>query len=336
MSLVKIDPAVTASIYGNCAEPIAMVMQETAEAMDRISVAKEIFNTVDSDGFALALTGTTAIGDFKDVGEAGAYPLTGFEEGYKKIILPHTWKNSFPVTQEMVEDNKILDMKGLGKNLIKSSKRTREKFFAALLGGSAYGSTVKFAGKDYDVTSEDGVSLFNKEHIAKVDKKIKQSNKFANSLDEDGLGKIETAMQNFVDDNGNLLDITPDTIIIPNVADAKKAAFAAVASEKSISEAGSNAMSYQFGKWKIIIWSYLNQYIVNSNNPLPFIVMDSNYNKDAYGAIANERIPLSVKSSIDETNDNNLWKGRERYSGGFKDWRAFAIGGMSADAATTL
>lgn len=334
MSLVKIDPQVTASIYGNSAEPIAMVMQETAEAMDRISVAKEIFNSVDSDSFALALTGTTSIGDFKDVGEAGAYPMTGFEEGYKKIIIPHTWKNSFPITQEMVEDNKILDMTSLGRNLIKSSKRTREKFFAALLGGAVYGDKVNFAGKNYDTTAEDNVALFSKEHVAKVDKKLKQSNKFTNGLDEEGLGLIETAMQNFCDDNGNLLDIAPDTIIIPNIAGAKKAAFAAVASEKSITEAGSNAMSYQFGKWKIIIWSYLNQYILDGTNKMPFIVMDSNYNKDAFGAIANERVALNVESYIDKSNDNNVWKGRERYSGGFKDWRAFAVGGISTG--TTL
>lgn len=328
MSLVKIDSSATASIYGASQEPIAMVMESTAEAMDRISVAKMIFNKMESDGFGLALTGVTSIGDFEDVGEAGAYPENGFEEGYKKIIYPYEWKNSFALTQTMIEDNKLLDMQMLGKNLIKASKRTREKFFAALLGGAAYGTKVDFAGKKYDVTSEDGVSLFNKSHISKLDKKLEQSNMFSNGLTAQNLGLIETAMQNFCDENGNLLDIAPDTIIIPNVAALKDSAFEAVASEKS-PNTSDNAMSYQFGRWNIIVWNYLNRYIISKDNPAPFIVMDSNYNEEALGAIANERIALNVESYVDKKNDNNIWKGRERYSGGFKDWRAFAIGGIA-------
>lgn len=330
MSLVRIDPAVTASLYGASQEPIAMVMEETAEAMDRISVAKLIFNKMDSDSFALALTGTTSIGDFEDVGEAGAYPENGFQEGFKKVIYPHEWKNSFSITQTMREDNKLLDMKNLGRNLIKSSKRTREKFFAALLGGAYQGDTVKFGPKNtvYDVTAEDGKSLFNKGHISKTDKKLIQSNMFAGELSAANLGKIETQMQNFCDDNGNLLDIAPDTIIIPNISALKDAAFEAVASEKS-PNTSTNAMNYQFGRWNIIVWNYLNRYIVSDRAAMPYIVMDSHYNEEALGAIANERVALNVKSCIDEKNDNNLWKGRERYSGGFKDWRAFAIGGIT-------
>lgn len=332
MSLVHISPEANASLYGASQEPIAMVMEETAEAMDRISVAKMIFNKMDSDGFALALTGVTSLGDFEDVGEAGAYPENGFEEGHKKIIYPHEWKNSFAITQTMIEDNKLIDMKNLGRNLIKSSKRTREKFFAALLGGAYQGKTVSFAGKNYDVTSEDGKALFDKEHVSKTDKKLIQSNMFAGELTAANLGKIETQMQNFCDDNGNLLDIAPDTIIIPNIAALKDAAFEAVASEKS-PNTSDNAMNYQFGRWNIIVWNYLNKFIVSSNATMPYIVMDSNYNKEALGAVANERVALKVKSIVDEKNDNNVWKGRERYSGGFKDWRAFAIGGITGGSA---
>ena len=328
MSLVHISPEANASLYGASQEPIAMVMEETAEAMDRISVANLIFNKMDSDGFALALTGVTSLGDFEDVGEAGAYPENGFQEGFKKVIYPHEWKNSFSITQTMREDNKILDMKNLGRGLIKSSKRTREKFFAALLGGAYQGNTVSFAGKNYDVTAEDGKSLFNKEHISKTDKKLIQSNMFAGDLTAANLSKIETQMQNFCDDNGNLLDIAPDTIIIPNISALKDAAFEAVASEKS-PNTSTNAMNYQFGRWNIIVWNYLNRFIVSKNGAMPYIVMDSNYNEEALGAVANERVALKVKSYIDNKNDNNVWSGRERYSGGFKAWRAFAIGGIT-------
>ena len=92
-------------------------------------------------------------------------------------------------------------------------------------------------------------------------------------------------------------------------------------------------MNYQFGRCNIIVWNYLNKFIVSNKATMPYIVMDSNYNKEALGAVANERVALKVKSIVDEKNDNNVWKGRERYSGGFKDWRAFAIGGITGGSA---
>jgi hypothetical protein len=326
MSIVKIDPLVTASLYGESAVPIAMVMEEEAEAMNRISIAKEIFMKHESDNFAEAFTGIDGIGDFENVGEAGAYPETGFSEGDKKVLTPYEWKQSIVMTQTMVEDNKLLDMKNMGRGLVTASKRTREKFFAALLGGAYKGNKVDFAGKKYDVTSKDGVSMFNTKHPTNLKGEF-QSNMFSNALDEDGLGLIETAMENFCDKDGNLLDISPDTIIIPNIHALKKSAFAAVASEQS-PNSSDNAMSYQFGKWKILVWSYLNKFITSEDNKAPFIIMDSNYNKNAAGAIDLERVALTIKSGIDPKNDNNVWRGRERYSGGFVDWKAFAIGGI--------
>ena len=41
---------------------------------------------------------------FVAVGEGGAYPQNGFQEGYAQVIEPDTWKNQFEVTMEMAED----------------------------------------------------------------------------------------------------------------------------------------------------------------------------------------------------------------------------------------
>ena len=57
--------------------------------------------------------------------------------------------------------------------------------------------------------------------------------------------------------------------------------------------------------------------------------MDSNYNEDYKGAVWYDRVPLSIHSYIDRNTDDNVWNGRARFSAGFNDWRAFAIGGVS-------
>jgi hypothetical protein len=51
--------------------------------------------------------------------------------------------------------------------------------------------------------------------------------------------------------------------------------------------------------------------------------MDSRYNSMA-GLMFCERVPLEVKSYIDENTDANIWKGRGRWSAAPVDWRAIA------------
>lgn len=43
----------------------------------------------------------------------------------------------------------------------------------------------------------------------------------------------------------------------------------------------------------------------------------------------NDRIPLAVRSTIDENTDANVWRGRSRWNATFNDWRFAAIGGIS-------
>ena len=67
-------------------------------------------------------------------------------------------------------------------------------------------------------------------------------------------------MQDFCDDDGNLLNVAPDTIIIPNSAKLKRAVFAAVGSELD-PESNKNAMNFQLGLWNILIWPYMDKQI---------------------------------------------------------------------------
>ena len=122
---------------------------------------------------------------------------------------------------------------------------------------------------------------------------------------------------------------TPLTILIPNDAQLKKEVFAAIGADKDPATAN-NGFNFVFGRWNVLVWNYLNAYVADGVKP--WILADTEYNNEYGGAIFTDRTPLDVRSSIDENTDANVWRGYARFTAGFNDWRAFAIGGISGGA----
>ena len=153
------------SVFGKSQEPIKAMIESGVEAFEEKSLISNIFNMESSTNFAEKYTNETSVGDFEDVGENGAYPKTGMQEGFSKVIEPTTWKSSFEVTQEMIEDAKIGKIKSRAGIFSTSYNRTREKFAASLLAGGT-GTSVKIQDKTYSTASADGVALFSTAHQA--------------------------------------------------------------------------------------------------------------------------------------------------------------------------
>lgn len=314
------------SIFGKSQAPIRLFLEKRGEAFEQESVVKHLFAMNDSKNYGEKYTSLTAMDGFKAVGENGAYPMDEMREGNSKIIENVTWKDSFKLSQEIVEDSKLMDLKKRPANFITGYYRTREKFGAALYGGAIKAAnSTKFAGVNFDLKCADGKTLFNADHKALV-KGDAQSNVFTDAFSVDALGAMETAMQNFRGDNGEILDVAPDTILIPNIFQLKRDVFAAVGADKDPNTAN-NGFNYQFGRWNIIVWSYLNQFITAGTSP--WVMLDSKYNETYGGAVWQDRIPLTVKSDIDPNTDANIWRGRSRFNAGFVDWRFAALGGAA-------
>jgi hypothetical protein len=318
------------SIFGKSQEPIKMFLEARGEAYEQESIAKQVFMQGTSDHYAEKLTAMTSMDGFKAVGENGAYPLDDAEESYSKTLTHVTWKNSFTLGQELIEDAKIMDLKKRPASFIKAYFRTREKYGAALFGAAIRSAaTEKFAGASLDIAAADKLSLFNAAHTNKVTGST-QCNLFADAFSSDALGMMETNMQNFAGDNDEILDVAPNTILIPNVHTLKKAVFAAIGADKD-PETANNGYNYQFGRWNIIIWNYLNQFITKGT--LPWLLLDTVYNEEVGGAVWLDRVELAIRSTIDENTDANVWRGRARFVAGFNDWRFAAVGGVSGATA---
>lgn len=326
---VSIGSGLNGTIYGDCQVPLKAFLESRGEAFQRESLLPYLYRMEKSRHWAERYSSETAMGDFEPVGEGGDYPKTGFEDGYFRDIVNMTFKQSFSVTQELVEDCLLGTMKQRANKLVTAYGRTREKFGRILYAGGLYGTTVSYKGKTFACGSADGQALFSKTHPNKVNG-AKQTNLYKGTFTNTLLGKIETEMQNIKGDNGELLGVAPDTIWIPNDAALKDAVFSAVGADKEPTSSN-NAFNYQFGRWNIIVDPYLTAALTDlgKSSEKPFFLLDSKFIELNDGPIFQDRVPLDVKSVIDNNNDNNVWQGRARFGAGFADWRFVAVGNMS-------
>lgn len=314
------------SIFGKSQAPIRMLIEKRAEQFEAESIADKIFKKELSTHFAEKYTTMTAMDGFEVTGENGALPSDGMEEGYSQILEDVTWKDSFSISRKIIEDSKVTDLKQQPQAFVTGYYRTREKFAAALLGGAIQGNaSVSFRRGTFKLTCADGQNLFYASHPAKV-AGAAQCNLWADAFSDDALGMLETKMQNTRGDNDEILDVVPDTLIIPNIHSLKKAVFAAIGADKDPATAN-NGFNYQFGRWNVIVWPYLNQFIASGTQP--WMLMDSKYNQDYDGLIWQDRIALDVNSWVDNNTHANMWSGYARFTAGFNDWRAIACAGVS-------
>lgn len=313
------------SIFGEVQYPIKMFLEAKAEEFENNSALPNLFNEMSSEHSGELLTGLTAMNGFQPVGENGEYPNDEMQESDGKFLRNVTWKDKFSISEEMIEDSQTIDLRKRPDAFIKGFYRTKEEFGAALFGGAIGGSNkTTFKNKEFDLTCADGMGLFNTAHKAKI-RGAAQSNKFSDAFSADALAAAECAMQNFRGDNNEILAVHPNTILIPNVYELKRDVFAVIGADKD-PETANNGFNFHFGRWTVVVWNYLNEYI--TANTKPWVLLDSNYNESAGGAVWFNRRDLTIKSEIAE-NDANVWKGRARFIAGFNDWRFAAVGGAS-------
>lgn len=313
------------SIYGKAQAPIKMLIEKKAEAFEKKSLLPVLFSMDTSEHFAESFEDMTAMSGPMPVGENGQYPMDSMQESYKKTLKHEVWKDSFSISREIIDDSKTIDLKHKPTAFITAHERVREQFGAALYGGAmAKATNIKFRGMSFPATTADGKNLFATDHPSILGKP-KQSNLFADAFSEDALGAMECAMQDFRGDKAEVQGVAPNTILIPNDAELKKAVFAAIGADKDPSTAN-NGFNYLFGRWRVVVWQYLNEFI--DRNSKPWALLDTDFSEEYAGAVWLDRVKLEVRSEL-ASNDANIWKGYARWSAGFANWRFAAVGGVS-------
>lgn len=327
--IFSVASGVNESVFGQIQDPLKVFIERANEAWmnNEMNLAPKIFHPFNLDSNTGSIASLGSLGEMEAVGENGAYPLGNLEEGYRKVIRAEEWKYSFAISQTAMEDKLDFVITSNGQNLMDAYYRTRNNFMWGLLGAALQNKHFNRKGMEFSVNTWDGVKLFAQAHPSKFDAKLKQCNAYSDSFSATVLGKLATAMQNAKNDNGEIIGLVPDTIVIPNTEKAKSDVFGVLGAYKDPDTAAGNRFNYQFGNWNVMVVPWLES--LATADSYPFFLMDSDYNEKHYGALDVVRIQPKVKSYIDESTDANIWKIRARFSGAFGDWRAFYAGGVS-------
>ena len=318
------------AVFGKCQNPIKMFIEKRGEEFEKKSMLPVLFkmDTVDSYGAEIHSMGS--MGDFEPVPSNGAYPMDSFEEGYAKFLKAVTWKKQFSISAEAMEDGNMMDLKAQPEKFMTAYERGREKFGARISAGAmSLQSKVTVGKRQFDILGADGLPIFHQEHVNKHDVG-KQCNLFSDEFSVEALDAVESEMHLFADDRSETLDVEPDTILIAEDPVLKRKVFEAIGSDKDPATS-ENAYNYQYGRWNVIVWPYLNRFLAKGLKP--WMVLDSKYNQTYGGAVWHDRLKLYVKSYIDNGTDANVWGGRARYNATFYDWRFAALGGMAGGKA---
>ena len=312
--------------FGKSQEPIRLVAERTEEAFEKVSAIPSVYAQDNIDTFGMKYSSMTSMDDFDPVGEGGQGTEADIQIGYEKVIEPETWKKDFKLTQEMVEDATVLrHAKTEMTKLVQAHMRTREKFGAAvILNGlnTTMSTGSRNRRKTFDISCADGQALFSQAHPSITGNYQNQSNVFNLNFTYDNLCKAEEAMQDFRDDNGEILNVAPDCILIPNREQAAARVFEAIGAEYRPGTANNDG-SYQAGRWTVIKWTYLNNFAFSGqdSNTFPWFLIDKPNNDLYYGLVFQDRIPLTIRSYIEEKTDNNVFHARSRWVAAPNNWR---------------
>lgn len=351
--IFNIGESLKQSAFNILQEPIKMLMENEKEAFEKESFLSKVFVMKTTDKYQEEYRSSTAMDGFKPTEDLERPGLSDFQEGYGKIFRTQIWTNSFVVSKQTIEDNQMMSINAQAMGFIKSYGRTRERYGAAMLSGALAGS-IKFEGKTFDCRGGDTETgavdgakqiYFHNAHkpVAGAVGGVDQSNKFKvkTALDFTGkkveeyildiIGQVQTEMINYRDDKGNILCVNPDTLVIPNYYQFKNALLTALKTQYT-SAMGDNGVNLQYGNWNVVVSPYLNGLTGFAEADKAFIMLDSKYNKEALGAVWFDRVPLTVKSYIDEPTEANVWAGRSRFGVGFNNFRAMAYVSLNTTA----
>ena len=326
------------AMFGKFEHPIKMLIENESNACEKAEkVLKALFNVEKSNRYAETIIGESDFDTFQSVKEGQGAENDSVETTFKKTIEHITFMKEFTITKEMADDSKIgisANIKSKPRKFVRAYYKTRSKLAAwALINGTERSGV--FNKATVDLTTADGLSLFNNAHeYANSDMEGTQSNYFYGDISsepaklEAALGELANKLRNFKDENGEVMEYIADIVIVPcNRPKLEAMVKKVVGSERTVGS-NNNDINTQYGNWTIIVlpgWETADDRLM---------VMSSEANENLYGNMFYNRIPLDIRSNIDDHTRNYFWNGYCRFGVGFNTWKHIALAVHSTEAVT--
>lgn len=349
--IFNIEESINNSAFNILQEPIKMILENEMEAFEKKSIIPEIFVMKTSDKYREEYRSTTAMDGFKPTEDMEVAGISDFQESYNKQFVFQTWTNSFVVSKQTIEDNMAMSIEPKAMGFIKSYGRTREQYAVAMLGAG-----LGKVNADLKITAQSGLGMdtvtgdidgvkqqyFHNAHKGvKINgtSKVTQSNKFYAVVDGlsnanpvatdvealvlDVIGQVESIMNKYKDDKGNIVPVEVDTIVMGDNYRLKDIIERGLKSKYGAAMGG-NGVNLQFGKYKLVTSAYLSGIDGFEDSDYSLILLSSDRNREGLGLVWFDRKPLEVRSYKDDKTEANVWAGRARFGAGFGDFRAMS------------
>lgn len=372
--IFNIEQSVRLSDFNILQEPIKMILENEVEAFEKGSIIPEVFVQKTTDRYMEEYRSSTSMDGFKPTEDMEVAGLSDFEESYFQQYTTQIWTNSFAVSKQTMEDNKMMDIDTKSMGFIKSYGRTREQYAVAAISNAlkhneAYEEQFKLYakhGKGMD-TEEGTIEGTRRQYFHNKHRNVKlraglwfdkdgnvvpkgttgakqyfeQSNKFyaeqaggallsftsnVADLEEkvlDVIGQVEAKMAVYRDDKGNIVPVDVNKIVTGKNYRLVDILMRGLKSKYGAAMEG-NGINTQYGKYKVITNAYLSGVAGFSNDECGLLLISDDRNREGLGAVWFDRVPLTVRSYVDQKNEANVWAGRARFGAGFGDFRAMS------------
>jgi len=245
------------------------------------------------------------LGDFETKNPGAGVTETSLAQQFEKDFVHVSYALAVSIERELLDDEEYGFAVEIGRQIGIKGAYKMETLAAALFNDA-------FAGATY--LTEGGLSICNTAHL-NVDSGNSQSNRGTTALSMSSVKSTRTAMRNFKNYRGDLLDVMPDALLIPH--DLEEDAWEIVRSTGRPDDA-TNAANFYNGMFKLFVWPFLSTGISggDANN---WFMLDTRILKE--NLLWYQRVPLEVYGNGDLFTGTRKIGGYFRASHGLRDWR---------------
>ena len=312
-------------MFGKFEHPIkALIEQESNYQEQQKSVLDFLYNVEKSNRYAETVISETDFGTFQAQKEGQRSENDSIEPGFTKTIEHIPFGKEFTITREMADDSNIgiaSSIKEKPGKFVRSYYRTRKQIAEQAL-INATGNSFTFNKATVDLTVGDGKPLFHKAHTFKTHSGT-QANYFVGNQAgllgattiEGTLGLLSNLMRNFKDEQNENMGYISNVLIVPaNRPGLEARCKKVVGSERTVGSSN-NDINTQYGNWTLVVldgWESATDKIM---------VMSSEANEELQANMFYNRVPLDIRSGIDDHTRNYYWNGYCRFGIGFTTWK---------------
>ncbi len=332
---------------GRLENPIKMIIEHESDLLTKKGgICDALFNVEKSNRFGETIVGGNEFDVFQATAEGDTAAVDYIVNTYNKFIEHIQFTKEFTITAEMMEDalyGVAADAKHRAENFVRAYYKTINKICEKALISATTASTT-YAGANLDLTTSEGLPLFSKGHVWGIYGAAEgtQDNYFWGDIFGKGSGSdreyttetFEAALyalagkiRNMVDERGEPLGYTADTVIIPGNNPKLEAIVKKVCGSDGALGNGYNDINLHYGNWNVIVLPSWQP------NDMRLMVMSSEANKNLCGNMFFNRVPLTVTNWVDNHTGNYIWNGRCRFGVGFGTYKHICL---AVDSATEV